>query len=103
MEKRHDFSYEKILGGLTDIVSVVYNHVRKENLMIKSLLIQKLLGLLTSRRFWAAASGVLVTLLHEQLGIDVEMAQQIVMVLVSWIVGDSLSKTKLIGSKGVVE
>jgi len=54
---------------------------------------KKLLALFGSRRFWAAFSGLAVTLLQENFGLSPEAATQFVAVLIAWIVGDSLKTT----------
>ena len=54
---------------------------------------EKLLALFSSRRFWAAFSGIAVSLMQEKLGVTPEVATQIVAVLIAWIVGDSLKTT----------
>ncbi len=68
--------------------------LRKVFGMLGNIIIEKLKSLLTSRRFWASMSGILVTWLQERLGLSPEAAQQIVAVLVAWIIGDSLAQTR---------
>lgn len=53
----------------------------------------KLQSLAFSRRFWVAVASVVVVFLHETLGFDRDSAEQLVMILMAWILGDSLSKT----------
>ena len=55
----------------------------------------KLLSLLQSRRFWSAVGGVLTVIFQEALGLTPEQAAAIVAIIMSWIVGDSLNKTKI--------
>ena len=55
--------------------------------------IDKLFGVLKSRRFWTSVGGVMIVLLHDVLGMDVETANGVVAMLIAWIVGDSINKT----------
>jgi hypothetical protein len=55
----------------------------------------KLQALVFSRRFWAAVSSVVVIVAHENFGIPEETAQAIVAIALTWIVGDSLNKTRI--------
>ena len=55
----------------------------------------KLLSLLQSRRFWSAVGGVLTVIFQDALGLTPEQAAAIVAIIMSWIVGDSLNKTKI--------
>lgn len=52
-------------------------------------------SMLKSRRFWLAVSGVVFVALKDQLGLDIDQEQfnTISLLIVSWIVGDSLRKT----------
>ena len=55
---------------------------------------EKLQALLKSRRFWAAASGLLVVLTNGLgLSIEPEVIEQIVMLIAAWVIGDSIHKT----------
>lgn len=56
-------------------------------------LVDKLLALLESRRFWVAVGGIILLLLQDVVGVDEQTAQGIIALLISWIVGDSLTKT----------
>lgn len=58
------------------------------------MLIMKIQALLGSRRFWAAALGVVAVLLEDAVGLSKEQVAMIVALLGSWIVGDSLQKTQ---------
>ena len=60
---------------------------------------EKILSLLQSRRFWAAAIGMALPLLNDKLGLNLtpEQIQHITYLLMTWIVGDSLAKTSLLG------
>lgn len=55
---------------------------------------EKIISLFQSRRFWAAVAAMLVALLQELFGIDEQTANQIVVILLAWIVGDSINKTQ---------
>ena len=57
-------------------------------------MIEKLKGLVRSRRFWTAVGSVVVVILHDTLGIPEEMANTVAAIAVSWIVGDSLRPTE---------
>ncbi len=60
----------------------------------------KLLGVLQSRRFWAAVGGVMVVIFQDAIGFDEQTANGVVATIIAWIVGDSLTKTeKLSDSK----
>ena len=61
--------------------------------------IDKLLGVLKSRRFWTATGGVVVILLHDTFGLDEGTSNAIVAMLIAWIVGDSLNKTDRLTAK----
>ncbi len=52
----------------------------------------KLLALFKSRRFWVALAGVAVVV-AEPFGLSADSVNEIVMLLMAWIVGDSVSKT----------
>lgn len=54
---------------------------------------KKLLRLLVMRRVYAAISAALVATLHEQMGLDKETAIEIVSILLTWLLGDSLART----------
>ena len=54
----------------------------------------KLKGLIRSRRFCTAVGSVDVVILNDTLGIPEETANTIAAIGVSWIVGDSLSPTE---------
>ena len=56
-------------------------------------LFNKFLGVVVSRRFWAAVMGVILILFTDVFGMTEEQAQTIVALIMSWIVGDSLNKT----------
>tara|TARA_B100000745_G_scaffold46764_1_gene28123 strand:- start:536 stop:718 length:183 start_codon:yes stop_codon:yes gene_type:complete len=54
----------------------------------------KIQALVTSRRFWVAVAGVaVVTFDGLGLGLTAEQTTNVVIVLGSWIVGDSIRKT----------
>jgi len=55
--------------------------------------VDKLLGVLISRRFWAAVMGVLLILFTDVFNLTEEQAQTIIALIMSWIIGDSVSKT----------
>ena len=55
---------------------------------------EKLKGLIRSRRFWTAVGSVVVVILNDNLGIPEETANTIAGIGVSWIVGDSLRPTE---------
>ena len=52
----------------------------------------KLLALFKSRRFWAALAGIVVVV-TDTFGVSAEATNEIVMLLMAWIVGDSVNKT----------
>ena len=54
----------------------------------------KIASLLNSRRFWVAVGSALVVVLQDTIGLDEETANRLVAIAVSWIVGDSINKTK---------
>ncbi len=54
---------------------------------------EKINALLKSRRFWTAVGGVLVVVLHDAIGLDVETANGIAAFGIAWIIGDSIQKT----------
>lgn len=56
---------------------------------------KKINALFKSRRFWVSIAGV-VLVSSEQLGfnINADIVQQAVLLMASWIVGDSLRETK---------
>lgn len=47
-----------------------------------------------SRRFWVAVSGVIVIVAQDVIGLSQAQAEPIIAILIAWIVGDSLEKTK---------
>ena len=53
-------------------------------------MVEKLKGLVKSRRFWTAVGSIVVVILNDALGIPEETANTIAAIGVSWIVGDSL-------------
>ena len=56
----------------------------------------KIISLLKSRRFWVAVAGVVVVsseTVRSNIGISADQTTNIVLVLGSWIVGDSLRTT----------
>lgn len=54
----------------------------------------KISSLLVSRRFWIAVAAVVAIVANElSPSIDTEELQSLILVAVSWIVGDSLRKT----------
>jgi len=53
----------------------------------------KLSALFNSRRFWAAALGVVAIVLEDSAGLSPEASTHIVSLLGMWIIGDSLNKT----------
>ena len=55
--------------------------------------VDKLLGVLISRRFWAVVMGVLLILFTDVFNLTEEQAQTIIALIMSWIIGDSVSKT----------
>jgi len=55
---------------------------------------EKITSLFVSRRFQAAIAGMIVVVLHEQFGLPEETATNIVYIIMAWIVGDSITKTK---------
>ena len=63
-------------------------NLRKETKM------DKIASLLNSRRFWVAVGSALVVVLQDTIGLDEETANRLVAIAVSWIVGDSINKTK---------
>lgn len=61
-------------------------------------------GLLESRRFWAAVIGIIVVITEEfGLPITEDQVTFIVMLIVGWIVGDSLDKTRPKGEGEAIE
>ena len=54
----------------------------------------KLVSLFRSRRAQATASGILIVLFRDTLGLDAGTATTIVALLMSWVVGDSLKNTE---------
>ena len=57
----------------------------------------KIKGLLQSRRFWVAVSGV-VTVVTQSLGLttlSADQVQYIIILAASWIVGDSIRTTEV--------
>ena len=60
---------------------------------------EKILSLLQSRRFWAAALGMALPLLNDKLGLNLteEQIQRVTYLIMTWIVGDSLAKTSIFG------
>ena len=57
-------------------------------------MVDKLKGLVRSRRFWTAVGSVVTVCLQDVIGIPPETATSIVAVAVAWIVGDSLRPTE---------
>ena len=53
----------------------------------------KVRALWISRRFQSAVIGIAVLCLRESFGLDEQTAQHIAMIIVAWIVGDSITKT----------
>mgnify|MGYP005819048127 FL=1 len=58
--------------------------------------IDKLKALSQSRRFYALLSGVVLMLAEELFGVqlDPDTVKQIVLLIMAWIVGDSINKTR---------
>lgn len=56
----------------------------------------KLKSLLTSRRFWVAVFGVVAIVSSKLFGVELDTEQlvSIVMVILGWILGDSIRKTE---------
>mgnify|MGYP003148365735 CR=1 FL=1 len=56
---------------------------------------EKLKALVRSRRFWVAVSGVVILVANDVLSLSLtpDTVQAGVLLLGSWIIGDSLSKT----------
>ncbi len=52
----------------------------------------KFFALLKSRRFWAALAGVAVVV-AEPFGLSAGAVEEVVFLIMAWVVGDSLSKT----------
>lgn len=57
------------------------------------MMVEKLIALFESRRFWTAIGGIVFLLFHDVLDVNEQTANGIVAVLISWILGDSLHKT----------
>ena len=57
-------------------------------------MVEKLKGLVKSRRFWTAIGSVVVVILHDTFAIPEETATTVAAIGVSWIVGDSLRPTE---------
>ena len=57
-------------------------------------MVDKLKGLVKSRRFWTAVGTIATVVLQDVIGIPEETAVSIVAVDVAWIVGDSLRPTE---------
>ncbi len=57
-------------------------------------MVEKLKGLVKSRRFWTAVASIVVVILNDALGIPEETANTIAAIGVSWMVGDSLRPTE---------
>ncbi len=53
----------------------------------------KITALFKSRRAWAVASGILLVVLHQGLGIDEATATKVVALIGAWVIGDSLKDT----------
>jgi hypothetical protein len=53
----------------------------------------KVVALFKSRRAWAVVAGILLVILHQGLGIDEATATKIVVLIGSWVIGDSLHTT----------
>jgi len=51
-------------------------------------------SLLGSRRFWAALIGVCVVLAQDYDGLSEDAAQQIIGLIMAWVVGDAIRKTE---------
>lgn len=47
-----------------------------------------------SRRFWVAVSGVIVIVAQDLIGLSQAQSEPIIAILIAWIIGDSLEKTK---------
>mgnify|MGYP001273898260 CR=1 FL=1 len=57
-------------------------------------MVDKLKGLVRSKRFWTAVGTVVTVALQDVIGIPEETATSIVAIAVAWIVGDSLRPTE---------
>ena len=57
-------------------------------------MVDKLKGLVKSRRFWTAVGTIATVVLQDVIGIPAETAVSIVAVAVAWIVVDSLLPTE---------
>ena len=57
---------------------------------------EKILALFKSRRFWASAVGLIVVIANERLGLNLDKEQLLgfVMLIVTWVAGDTLRKTE---------
>jgi len=60
-------------------------------------MLDKLKALVLSRRFYVALGGAAIVLLQDNLGLEGDMVEKLVYVIVAWIAGDSISTTKLPG------
>lgn len=67
----------------------------KQDSLLGLRLQRKFAALLQSRRFYAAVVALLTVLFHEQVGFSEEVTRNIIYILISWIVGDSLCKTEI--------
>ena len=57
-------------------------------------MVEKIKGLLKSRRFWIAITSVVVVIMNDAFGIPEDTANNIAAIGVSWIVGDSIRTTE---------
>lgn len=55
--------------------------------------LSKVLGMFTSRRFWAAFADLVLIHMGEQYGLSPEMIALYSVPIVGWIIGDSINKT----------
>lgn len=60
-------------------------------ILSKRTIMQKLIE---SKRFWLSVASVLAVIFKDNINITEEQLQQIVLLVASWIVGDSLRSTK---------
>ena len=61
--------------------------------------IDKLLGMLKSRRFLMAVLAILTIVLQDGIGLEPEQANWIATIIITWIAGDSWKKTDRLSTK----